>query len=246
MFRFCFPVLACLIFSCSTDALNEEVTLDNALAGKRIVLNNVIACAASNENNDVISVFFYPRPGTANFQYFETEDSTFDKNDFDNYIPVVVPIHDVFNGYLKKFEVSVTQEKWVIVSFDEGGETHLSNPIRLKQKTKPTEYASQNVSVGMSTSMPEFSWRDGLYKDSIIYFQVVSDSQNNLLTGTYTHEKRFQYSNLDNVVLNITKGTPPTLKENASYSFTLMAVSEDNWVNLFAEKEFEIEKASIN
>ncbi len=240
MLRFCFPIIAFLIFSCSTDALNEDSSLDNALASKKVVLDNVIACAASNKNNDLISVFFYPRPGAVNVQYFETEDSTFDKNDFNNYVSVVAPIIDVFNGYLKKFEVSVSQEKWVIVAFDEGGKTHLSNPIRLKHKTKPTEYSSQNVSVDRSTTMPEFSWQDGQYDDTEIYFQVVSDAQNNLLSGTYTYEKRYRYYELDNVVLNITKGIPPALKNNAPYNFTLLAVSEDNWVNLFSEIEFNL------
>jgi len=240
MFRFCFPIIAFLILSCSTDALNEDSTLDNALASKKVVLDNVIACAASNKNNDLISVFFYPRPGAVNVQYFETEDSTFDKNDFDSYVSVEAPIIDVFNGYLKKFEVSVSQEKWVIVAFDEGGKTHLSNPIRLKYKTKPTEYSSQNVSVDVATAMSEFSWQDGLYDDTEIYFQVVSDAQNNLLSGTYTYEKRYRYYELDNVVLNITKGTPPALDNNASYNFTLLAVSEDNWVNLFSEIEFNL------
>ncbi len=240
MLRFCFSIIAFMIFSCSTDALNEDVTLDDTLANKKVVLSNVIACAASTESNELISVFFYPRPGAVNVRYFETGNSTFDKNDFDNYVQVVAPIIDVFNGYLKKFEVSVSQEKWAIVAFDEGGKTHLSNPIRLKHKTKPTEYSLQNVSVDISTTMPEFSWRDGLYDDTKIYFQVISDAQNNLLSGTYTHEKRYRYYKLGNVMLNITKGTPSTLKNNTPYNFTLLAVSEDNWVNLFSEIEFNL------
>jgi hypothetical protein len=69
---------------------------------------------------------------------------------------------------------------------------------------------------------------------------VVSDAQNNLLSGTYTYEKRYRYYELDNVVLNITKGVPPALKNNALYNFTLLAVSEDNWVNLFSEIEFNL------
>jgi hypothetical protein len=42
------------------------------------------------------------------------------------------------------------------------------------------------------------------------------------------------------VVLNITEEQPPSLEEGLNYGFTLLAVSEDNWVNLFAERTFKI------
>jgi hypothetical protein len=242
MNRFFTFLIVLLGICCSTDKEQDlSITLDDSLSGKQIERDNVIACAASNENDNLISVYFYPRNGVTNIRYYETENSKVDKNDFENYYPVEAPQVDVFNGYLKKFEVSVSEEKWVIVSFDESGKTHLSNPIRLKQDTKPTEYLSQNVSVdGTDKKMPIFSWKDGKYADTKIYFQVVSDAQNQLLSGTYTFEKVFQYYNIENVVLNITKGTPETLKEETSYGFTLMAVSEDNWVNLFSKIDFEV------
>lgn len=241
MFRFCSPIIALLVLSCSTDSINEEETLNTSLANKEVVIDNVIACAGSNADDDLISVFFYPRPGTTNFRYFETEDATFDKNDFENYIPVEFPIRDVFNGFLRKFEVAAVNEKWVIVTFDEDGITHLSNPIRLKQNTKPTEYINENVAVDASSNMPNFSWQDGLFDDTKIYFHVVSDDTNNLFSATYTFERNFQYYNLDNVVLNVTPGIPPILISGSDYNFTLLAVSEDNWVNLFSEIPFQIE-----
>jgi len=94
--------------------------------------------------------------------------------------------------------------------------------------------------VDVSSSMPFFSWQDGLYDDTKIYFQVVSDAQRNLLSGTYTFDKMFTYYELDNVVLNITKNTPPVLSDGNPYEFTLMGVSEDNWVNQFSIIEFEL------
>lgn len=242
MFRFCLCSIVFLVLSCSTDAENELApTLDSAIASKEVVVDNVIACAASNADDDLISVFFYPRPGTGNFTYYETEDASADKNDFENYIPVDFAIRDVFNGFLKKFEVSAVNEKWVIVAFDEGGKTHLSNPIRLKHNSKPTEYISSNVAIETTTNMPNFSWQDGRFTDTKIYFHVVSDAVNSLLSGTYTFDRNFQYYNLDNVVLNVTPRTPPTLKSGATYNFTLLGVSEDNWVNLFSEVPFQVD-----
>ncbi len=241
MFRFCSLIVALLILGCSTDALQEDVNiLENSLASKEVVIDNVIACAALNQNNENISVFFYPRPGVTNIQYFETENTDVDKNDLENYSVVIKPLQNVFNGYLQKFEVSASEEKWAIVAFDENGKTHLSNPIRLKQFSKPTEYLPQNLSVAESSSSPIFNWEDGRHDDTKIYFQVISDSQNNLISGTYTFDKTFQFYNLDNVVLNITKGTPNPLAVGSSNNITLMAVSEDNWVNMIAEKQFTI------
>lgn len=237
MVRYLLPVF--LILGCATDALQKDVNiLENALASKEVVVDNVIACAALNQNDKGISVFFYPRPGVTNFQYFETQNANVDKNDLANYSAVIKPLQNVFNGYLLKFEVISSVEKWAIVSFDENGKTHLSNPIRLKQFTKPTEYLPQNISINVPTNTPIFAWNDGRYDDTTIYFQVVSDAQNNLISGTYTYEKTFQFYNLDNVVLNITKGTPGNLQQDNDYVVTLMAVSEDNWVNMIAVKQF--------
>ena len=239
MIRFYLLAFTCLLLGCSTDANQEDVNiLENSLASKEVVLDNVIACAALNQNDDNISVFFYPRPGVTNIQYFETQNTDVDKNDFENYSVVIKPLVNVFNGYLRKFEVSAFEEKWAIIAFDENGKTHLSNPIRLKQFAKPTEYLPQNISVIEPTSTPVFTWNDGRYDDTEIYFQVISDVRNNLISGTYTFEKTFQFYNLDNVVLNITKGTPDDLQKGNDYAVTLMAVSEDNWVNMIAVKQF--------
>jgi len=84
-------------------------------------------------------------------------------------------------------------------------------------------------------------WDEGKYKDSKIYFHVISDDANNVLSGTYTFERNFQYYKLDNVVLNVTQGTPPVLESGAFYNFTLLGVSEDNWVNLFSEIPFQVD-----
>lgn len=235
-----FTAIVFLIASCSTDMNNRDATLQEALSDTDIVRDNVIACAASNENDDLVSVFFYPRDGASNFQYYETSGIDVDKNDFDNYFGLELATTDVFNGYLKKFEIALSEEKWVIVSFEEAGKIHLSNPIRIKHMTKPTEYLPEAVTVEQEIEgMPKFTWNDGSYTDTAIYFQVVSRQNGDLLSGTYTYDKAFQFYDTQNVVLNITKGSPSALKVNTSYGFTMLAVSEDNWVNQLSEINFE-------
>ncbi|MCF6223082.1 MAG: hypothetical protein L3J34_05070 [Flavobacteriaceae bacterium] len=117
----------------------------------------------------------------------------------------------------------------------------MSNPIRIKHVLKPTVW-TEDVSIDHTqTGMPIFNWINNEFGDNAIYFQVVSDSQNSLLSGTYTNENQFQYYNTSNVVLNITTQTPPELIIGTSYNFTLMDVSEDNWVNSVIQKIFEVQ-----
>ncbi len=240
MNRFCVIFFLWVFLSCSSDKIGIENTLEQYVKNEEVILDNVISCAASNEDENLVSVFLYPRNGISNIQYFETENALVDKDNFENYTLVEQELLDVFNGYLKKFDVMITAEKWVIVTFEEEGEINISNPIRLKQISKPTEFLPQNITVDNTLSMPAFSWRDGLYDDTKIYFQVISDVQNNLLSGTYTYEKMFTYYDLDNVVLNITRNTPPDLVNDDPYRFTLMGVSEDNWVNQFSIIDFKL------
>ena len=241
-----FSVLLLVFLSCSSDdggaTILEGSRLDEMLAEREVVLANVIACAASNVDPTKVSVFLYPRPNASNIRYYETVSAEDDKDDFSNYSLREPPLFDVFNGFLLRYEVEPEREKWVIVTFEEGGMVHVSNPIRLKQLSGPTEYLSDNVIVDFSEgNMPQFTWVDGRITDSIIYFHVISDAENELLSGTYTLERQFQYYKLENVVLNITEETPPTLTMDTTYTFTLLAVSEDNWVNLFSEVPFIIE-----
>jgi len=235
-------LLVLFAFGCSVDKEVFTGTLQAVVEDNEIVLDNVIACAASNQNDGRTSVFLYPREGGTNIRYFETRSPDSDKNDFSEYDEFDVSPQNIFNGYLKKIETRVDEGKWVIVSFEEDEKTHLCNPIRIKKDSKPTEYLPDSVSVAsIDTTMPIFTWSDGTHDDTIIYFQVVSVTQKDLLSGTYTNERTFQYYDTSNVVLNVTRDTPPELDLNVTYDFTLMGVSEDNWVNLFAELPFTLE-----
>ena len=250
MFKKIFLFFLTLIFcGCESDigvlenrAVAQLVTLAAITEGRQVVVDNVIACAASNEDPNVVSIFLYPRPGVTNINFFQTSNASVDKNDYSNYSLGTGEPQEVFNGFLLKYEVAPEEEQWIIVSFEEEGALHLSNPIRIKHRSKPTEYLDENVTTDTSSAMPIFTWEDGTFDDSIIYFHVVSDTDNDLLSGTYTFERTFQYYNVSNVVLNITEVIPPPdLSIDTEYNFTLLAVSEDNWVNLFAETPFTID-----
>ncbi|NAS29997.1 hypothetical protein GTQ40_03345 [Flavobacteriaceae bacterium R38] len=248
VFKTACTALLFLCIACSSDnnvvPNSEENNIpDSSLAAltatNTIEVDNVIACAAGSPTDpNTIIAFVYPREEATDIRFFETESIEVDKNDYTNYEQIEVAEEDFFNGYLKMFKRTSLQEKWVIITFFEDNILHLSNPIRLKHLSKPTEYTDVvNVSPGNSGEAL-FEWEDGIIEENAIYFQVISDEQDNLLSGTYTFEQHFLYYVLDNVVLNITEEIPPELESGTSYNFTLMGVSEDNWVNLFIQKSF--------
>ncbi|SDX15756.1 hypothetical protein SAMN05444411_103225 [Lutibacter oricola] len=243
--RFIFTLITVLFLTACSD--KGEPALYNNLEtyvelNSTLELDEVIACAASDKTNNNISyIFYYPIPGATDIQYFETTTLEVNPNDFSQYFPIDYQQEPVFNGYLERFVRDSDKEVWSIVTYITNGKLHKSNPIRLKHQTKPTEWTS-NVNIDFTEStMPKFSWEDGTIKENAIYFEVISDEDNNLLSGTYTYDKWFQYYNLSNTVLNVTRTTPPNLIVNNEYNFTLMAVSEDNWVNLVIQKTFTAE-----
>lgn len=230
-----------VILSCHDTTENVVESLETYIANNTFETGAVIACAASEANTNNISTFFYPEPGASNVKFFETEHLDLAHEDYTNYKEVFIASEPFFNGHLRRFTQASENEKWVIITFELDGDIKISNPIRIKHLSKPTVW-TENVSINQDGSrMPVFTWEDNAAGDNAIYFQVVSDAQNNLLSGTYTFENTFQYYNLSNVVLNVTTEPPPNLIGNTTYNFTLMDVSLDNWVNLLITKSFKVE-----
>jgi hypothetical protein len=202
-------------------------------------LGEVIACAASEHlDTDVTYVFYYPLIGATDISYFESDEVGIDPNDFSNYIRKELAIEPVFGGKLERFVRTGSNEAWGMVTFVLQGVLHRSNPIRLKNKTKSSEWTDTVAIDFMQSGAPKFSWTDGNIVESVIYFQVIADAQQRFFSGTYTTEKWYQYQNNTNVVLDINTEVPPDLNLGQDYNFTLMGVSEDNWVNLIIQKTF--------
>lgn len=208
-------------------------------------LDEVIACAGGRDiglfSDDIVptSVIYLPIEGVSDIRYFESE-GLLDSLDYSAYSAVDLPSVPLFNGKLEKFNLDAFEgEKMGIVSFKTEGKLHLSNPIRLKTNTKPTEVNTELVTIQESGVNPRFDWEVGLIDENAIYFQVITDENDNFISGTYTIEQNFTFYELDNVVLNITDPeSNPNLEPNKDYSFTLMGVSLDNWVNLLVKKDF--------
>jgi hypothetical protein len=232
-----------ILFSCSNDEETQPLILSEILETYALSqLDEVIACAASKKDDSSVTfVYYYPIPEATNIQYYETVDVNVDPNDFSNYRQKTLSSEEIFGGYLSRFIRSGNDEVFCIVTFQTDGKFHKSNPIRLKNNTKPTEY-NNAVNIDQSQSlMPLFSWDDGVFPDNEIYFQVISDENNDFISGTYTLDKWFQYYNVSNVVLDINREVPENLMLNQEYNFSMLAVSLDNWVNLVIEKPFAVQ-----
>ena len=246
-------MLLFLLFACTENHLPNPIP-EQTLAAYLIEdtsfplqRDSLIACAAGNDeflqtDAQPVSIFFYPPSGAADFRYFETSSINADPEDFTAYQEVDLNDEPIFNGYLYRFlRPALDQNIWCRVSFQKGEKTWVSNAIRLKYNNRPTEVNDALVSIDQTEKLnPEFQWQDGEYDDNTIYFHVISDSTNNLLAGLYTFEKQLQFYNLSNVVLNIRDvNPPPVLVPNAKYQYLMMGVSEDNWVNLIIQKDFD-------
>ena len=237
-----------IVASCNDDPemLQEQILADYISLNSDLEVSDLVACAGGNENGMLGSstaptdVIFYPIEGATDFRYYQAENVK-DSADFTKYIEIDLVSEPIFNGYLWKFnQLPFVGEKMGIVTYKTSGKLHICNPIRQKTNIKPTEVNPNLLSVEEDGVTPNFNWTDGLINENIIYFQMVSDLDGNLISGTYTTEKEFRFYDLSNVVFNITApNSTPSLQPNKSYKFSLMGVSRDNWVNLFFEKEFE-------
>ena len=224
------------VISCKKDI--PVATLKNYIENDNLKLSDqwLIACSAGNYSNEnlLTSIFYYPVEGAHNIKYFESNSD--EGNDFSTYRELNPENKKEFNGYLERFKRIGIVGKWAIITYIVNDSLRISDPIKLKTFEKPTELKCE-----MNRSDLSFEWKDGTFDDNVIYFQIISDKNNNLLSGTYTLDKQFTYKDYSNVTISITdEKLVPELVPGETYTFTLMAVSDDNWVNLFCESSFSI------
>ena len=243
---FIFLITALYFTSCVTEPrLDENILSEYLELNDSLEIADLVACAGGKVDGllggslEPTDVFFYPIEGATDFRYFETE-GVADSTDFSKYIAKDLDNEPIFNGYLWKFNnTPFTGERTGIVTYRTPGNLHICQFIRLKTNIKPTERDNSLGEVIENGVTPSFTWQDGEINENVIYFQVISDKDGNFISGTYTIEKEFTFYDLSNVVFNITDPSfEPVLEPGMEYDFTLMGVSEDNWVNLLIEKSF--------
>ena len=229
----------------NTEIMDDSLLSNYLELNENLQVSELVACAGGKVNgflgleSEPTDIIFYPIDGATDFRYYEAENVA-DSSDFTRYIEKELNSEPIFNGYLWKFNnTPFSGERMGIVTYKTPGKIHVCNAIRQKTNTKPTEVDSNLGEISTNGVNPSFTWNDGGIDENIIYFQLVSDLDDNFISGTYTTDKEFTFYDLSNVVFNITDpDLSPRLEPNQNYKFTLMGVSQDNWVNLFIEKEF--------
>lgn len=243
---FFFALVAVSFAGCKKDQTPCPDCLDTYLDGlSDLERDDLIACAGGTSTTFVgdsvnpVSVFFYPEAGATEFRYFETASINVDNKDYGLYTEKNYQLTDLFQGTMKKFNHPLmTDERWGIVTFKTAGKIHVCNPIRLKASVAPTVNISSITQITDNGVTPAFNWSAENEPNNVIYFSIVSDTLETLISGTYTYDKFWTFYDLSNVVLNVTPSPNPTLFPSTPYNYTMMGVSEDNWVHTFAAKPF--------
>ena len=241
-------VITFLLVGCKKDKIEESI--DQSVLSGYLEVNsdleaaNLISCAGGNNTSFMgssetpISVFFYLESGASEFKYFETDSIEVDNADLSIYKEKDYSLTSLFNGVMMKFNHPVVnREKWGVVTFKTNGKLHKCNPIRIKAGVSPTQDISTQVVVTENGITPNFDWTAEDEPNNVIYFSIVSDLSENLISGTYTYDKFWTFYDLSNVVLNVSP-VNPMINLNQDYNYTLMGVSEDNWVHTMAMKLF--------
>lgn len=238
-----------MIASCRKDSdLNRSSLLHEFLENPGIVGHNeLIACAGGGENSGVgseefpVEVFMYMEENWRNVKIYETQSIDEDPNDLGNFIETDRYFTLILDGFMSKFSLESTAEKWVRVSYEVGDTLWYCKAIRLKYSTNPTKSAANFLSIDDSIETePLFSWTELANPQNIIYFSLIRDLNNNIQSATYTTEDTFQFYNTENVILNLTPSDASlTLNSGQTYLYFLMGVSQDNWINDFYETSFD-------
>jgi len=196
-----------------------------------------------------VSVYFYPKANASDIRIFEAPSVQTDTLDWAKFREIRWPVEPVFNGYLRRYATDYLQkETWLVVTCLTDDTLHTSRMIHLKTASQPTIMDPDGiVAKAESGAQVLFSWKGDSSTTDIappviedaIYFEVVSDKNGNLISGTYTREPQFEFYNTKNVAINIRDiNPPPTLKSGQTYDFMVMAVSADNWVNRLLKQTF--------
>ena len=212
-------------------ALNSTKTIESALA-----------FAASSSGSQSLSYIYYDfLTGSSAMRYYETDNTLVDENDFSNYRRKMLTDEAVYGGELRRYNRTDDAESWCIVTYIIDETLHISNPVKIKNQTRPTEWFTDLTIDASESLMPIFTWTDGSYVENVEYLEIITDADSDFLSGTFTEDKMFQYYDTSNVTSKINLETPEALILNEDYKITVMGLSDDFWVNLMIQETFTAE-----
>lgn len=237
--RFIYLFFTIFLFQSCSNELEEPTSLLTQVIKfyEDLEQAQMVAFATSAEGiSDTSYVYFYPVEGATNFQYFQTSTAQNVSTNLANYNVRDLEIEDVFGGKLKRFVRTSRTDVYCIVTYQANGIFYRSLPVEIKDQRVGTNFTSFVTIDQSQPLMPNFIWSD--QGQNSLYFQVISDANQNFLSGTFTTTNQFQYGSSDNVIANINSEDPPALIENDDYNFTLFSMEENFWVDLVIQATF--------
>ena len=213
--------------------------------------DSLIACAFSGDHaflpqglGDDARILSYSYFPEGDFLYFHSTDEVAASADLSHYIfRRALGARNVASGFFEVIPLAqpaVGTFERMMVARVIGGKVYLSNPIFIKGEDEPTTaFRGELATEDAASGNPGFSWPESP-GDNVIYFQLLTDGNNRVVSGTYTVEPEFTYYQTDNVVLNVSPGVPPATlpTTNGPYRMTVMGVGANNWVNFIRDVGF--------
>ena len=229
------------LFTACTSTLEEPTSLLTQVLKFYEDLERGDAVAFGTSANGITNtsyVYFYPVEGATNFQLFETGSLDKVPTNLSNYNLRDLEIEDAFGGRLKRFVRTDRDDVHCIITYQANGVFYQSAPIEIKNRRVGTSYTSILTIDQTQSLMPLFSWTHGGV--NMTFHQVVSDVDNNFLSGTFTSERQYRYGDNSNVIKSVDE-VMPDLILNDDYNFTLFAIDQDRWVDRVIEKPFTVQ-----
>lgn len=234
-------------------APEDGQSLQSFISNNNLVeqLDSLIACAFSGDHAflpedlgaDVrILSFSYFQEGE--FIYFHSTDRVSASGDLDHYTfrrPLGAgSVAEGFFEVLPMIQPAAGTFERMIVARVIGRTIYLSNPIFMRGADEltaafPDALAIENEAQGT----PTFTWPE-TPGNNAIFFQLLTQSDGQVVSATYTIDPEFTYYQPDNVVLNVSPGTPPAAlpATGGPHRMTVMGVGDDNWVNFIRDTDF--------
>ena len=199
--------------------------------------------ASSNGSESLTYIYYHALVGASDMRYYETNDASIVAPDFSQYRRKNLTDNAVYDGKLRRYSRTDTEDSWCIITYVIGDVLYKSEPIKIQNQSSQTQWLTESdLKITYSqTSIPQFNWQDYVNTEDKMYLQVIEDVGNNFLSGTFTEDYRFKYLDNSNVIDSIHTETPPALIFDDKYNFTLMRISNDNWVNLVIKESFTVE-----
>ncbi len=192
---------------------------------------------------DTISIFFLPPDNSTEYKFFESDQYKINVYDLTTFHEMTLETRTEYNGrFIRFLHPGLDFPRWARISCKKDEQIFISTAVMINTMSDSTINGWGLVTIDFEEpAEPLFSWENDATPGTSMYLQLLSDQTQDLISGTMTTDKYFQFYDLSNVVKNIYPVTPsPVLLTGQIYTFILMGLDSDQWVKVVSETTFQI------